>query len=178
MVQLLLTSYSKSLDFFIISNIILVMKKIGRILEGYGDDAHNIIQILQDIQTDYNYLPKDVLDFVSKKLHLPLSKIYSIATFYNAFSLNPRGKHLITVCMGTACHVRGAPTILSEFERRLEIKSKETTKDMRYTLETVNCLGCCAIGPIVVCDGKYHGEFKMKDVSKILEGGDKKPHSH
>lgn len=100
---------------------------------------------------------------------MPLSKIYSVATFFSTFSLNPRGKHLITVCMGTACHVRGAAIILNEFERRLDIKPGKTTNDMNYSLETVNCLGCCAIGPIVVFDGKYMGEFKLKDVSRVLE---------
>jgi NADH-quinone oxidoreductase subunit E len=124
----------------------------------------------QDIQVEFNYLPKEALEYVSQRLKMPLSKIYSIATFYAGFSLNPRGKHLCTVCMGTACYVRGAAAILNEFERKLNIKPGATTKEMNYSLETVNCLGCCAIGPIVVYDGKYIGEFKLKDIGRILKG--------
>ncbi len=145
------------------------MKKVENILHKYACQRSCIIQILQDIQVEFNYLPKEVLEYVSQRLKMPMSKIYSIATFYAGFSLNPRGKHLCTVCMGTACHVRGAAMILNEFERRLNIKSGETTEDMSYTLETVNCLGCCAIGPIIVYDGKYTGEFKLKDVASLLK---------
>lgn len=147
----------------------VVMKKLDKILRKYDYNSANIIQILQDIQSLYRYLPREVLATTSQKLKMPLNKIYSIATFYSAFSLSPRGKHSCTVCVGTACHVRGAPTILNEFERELGIKAGETTSDMKYTLATVNCLGCCAIGPIVVYDGTYIGEFKLKDVPRVLE---------
>ncbi len=146
------------------------MKRIENILKKYEYEISNTIQILEEVQEKYNYLPKEILEYISQRLKIPLSKIYSLATFYTAFSLNPRGKHLITVCVGTACYVRGAAMILNEFERRLNIKSGETTEDMSYTLETVNCLGCCAIGPIVVYDGKYTGEFKVKDVASFLKG--------
>ncbi len=146
-----------------------MVKKIDSILHKYRHQSSSIIQILQDVQAGHNYLPQEVLRYISKRLKMPLSKIYSVATFFSTFSLNPRGKHLITVCMGTACHVRGAAIILNEFERRLDIKPGKTTNDMNYSLETVNCLGCCAIGPIVVFDGKYMGEFKLKDVSRVLE---------
>ncbi len=144
-------------------------KKLDNILLKYRHQSSNIIQVLQDIQAEYNYLPKGALEYVSQRLKISLSTIYSLATFYAAFSLNPRGKHLCTVCVGTACHVRGAATILNEFKRRLNVKPGETTNDMKYTLETVNCLGCCAIGPIVVYDGKYVGEFKLEDVASILK---------
>lgn len=144
------------------------MEEVRELLRKYEYKASNIIQILQDIQEENNYLPKEILNEVAKGLRIPLSKIYSIATFYNIFSLKPRGKHIITVCVGTACHVRGAQSILNEFEQRLGIKAKESTSDMEYTLESVNCLGCCAIGPVVVCDGKFHGGFKTKDVSKLI----------
>ncbi|OGF58867.1 MAG: hydrogenase [Candidatus Fischerbacteria bacterium RBG_13_37_8] len=144
------------------------MTKTESLLKKYNNKPNYIIQILQDIQEEHNYLPKEVLHEVSRGLHIPLSKVYSIATFYNIFSLKPRGKHLITVCVGTACHVRGAQSIVNEFERRLGIKSKENTPDMEYTLDSVNCLGCCAIGPVVVSDGKFHGGFKTKDVEKLL----------
>lgn len=145
------------------------MKKVENILKKYEYKISNTIQILEEVQEKYNYLPKEILEYISQRLKIPLSKIYSFVTFYTAFHLNPRGKHLITVCIGTACHVRGAAMILNEFERRLNIKSGETTEDMSYTLETVNCLGCCAIGPIVVYDGKYTGEFELKDVVSLLK---------
>lgn len=115
-----------------------------------------IIQIMQDINVLYRYLPAFALQYLSEKLDISLPHIYHVATFYTAFSLKPRGKHIIKVCMGTACHARGAPKILEEFERQLEIPQGETTKDLMYTLETVNCLGCCALGPVVMVDDDYH----------------------
>lgn len=144
------------------------MEKVLKILKKYDNDGNSIIQILQDIEVEYNYLPKEVLEFISKKLQLPLSKIYSIATFFAAFSLNPRGRHLVTVCMGTACHVRGAPTVLQRIQDRLCINPGCTTKDNQFTLETVNCLGACALAPIVVVDGKYHGQTTIQKVDAIL----------
>jgi NADH-quinone oxidoreductase subunit E len=146
------------------------MEKVQKIIVQYPDGPNSIIQILQDIQNEYNYLPREVLDYVAEALHIPVSKVYSVATFYTAFSLKPRGKYHITVCAGTACHVRGAAAIRNEFERKLGIKPSENTPDMKFSLETVNCLGCCAIGPIVVCNGKYHGEFKLRDVARLIEG--------
>ena len=106
---------------------------------------------------------------MTEELDIPLSQTYSLATFYKAFSLNPRGKFLICVCMGTACHVRGAAKIVNELCRRLNIKVGETTKDLKFTLETVNCLGCCAIGPVMQIGGKYYGHMTAKKVSGILE---------
>ena len=115
-----------------------------------------LIQIMQDINVQYRYLPAFTLQYLSEKLDVSLPHVYHVATFYTAFSLKPRGKHIIKVCMGTACHARGAPRILEEFERQLEIPQGETTKDLLYTLETVNCLGCCALGPVVMIDDDYH----------------------
>lgn len=146
------------------------MEKVDRILARYSGAADSALQILQDIQNEYNYLPREALEYVARVLHVPPSTIFSLATFYSAFSLKPRGKYHITVCLGTACHVRGAASILSEFERRLGIRPSENTPDMKFSLETVNCLGCCAIGPIVVCNGKYHGEFKLRDVAALIGG--------
>ncbi len=145
------------------------MLKIDRIIKQYRDKDIDLIQLLHNIQNEHNYLPEDVLDYVSKVLRIPLSKIYGVATFYAAFSLTPRGKHLCTVCMGTACHVRGAPAVLSQLEEKLGIKSGETTKDNQFTLETVNCLGACALAPIVVVDGEYHGQTTVNKVDKLLE---------
>jgi len=128
-----------------------------------------LVSILQDIQAEYNYLPKEALVEVSLILDVPLSRIYSVSTFFKAFSLEPRGRHLINVCLGTACHVRGAPKVLEEIERELDIKAGKTTEDLKYTLETVNCVGCCALGPIVIVDGEYHGQMKTDKVKALLE---------
>lgn len=145
------------------------MKKINNILSNHKYKQYSIIQILDDVQKEYNYLPKKALEYISQNLEIPLSKIYSIATFYSSFSLVPRGKHFITVCMGTACHVRGAPIVLSRIEDRLGIKAGMTTDDRMFTLETVNCLGACALAPIVVVDGNYHGQVTSKKVTSILD---------
>jgi len=145
------------------------MNKIEQILKDYHYKRSRIIQILQNIQVEYKYLPKDTLEYVSQKLKMPLSTIYSIATFYAAFSLTPRGKHLCTVCMGTACHVRGAPDVLARIEEKLGIKTGNTTADKQFTLETVNCLGACALAPIVVIDGTYHGQTKVNKVGGLLD---------
>lgn len=145
------------------------MEKVDRILKKYPGGRNSIIQILQDIQDEFNYLPPDALARVAQSLRIPLSRIYSIATFFAAFSLVPRGKHCVTVCMGTACHVRGAPTVLERLENKLGIATGQTRQDREFTLESVNCLGACALAPIVVIDGKYHGQTTVKKVDRILE---------
>ncbi|MCK4674072.1 NAD(P)H-dependent oxidoreductase subunit E [candidate division WOR-3 bacterium] len=150
------------------------MKKVENILHKYGYQMSHIIQILQDVQVEFNYLPKEALEYVSQRLKMPMSKIYSIATFYAGFSLNPRGKHLCTVCMGTACHVRGAANVLDRIEERLGIKSGATTPDKLFTLETVNCLGACALAPIVVIDGEYHGQTTVNKVDVVINKYEKK----
>ncbi|MCX6572511.1 MAG: NAD(P)H-dependent oxidoreductase subunit E [Candidatus Aminicenantes bacterium] len=129
----------------------------------------NLIAILLDVQECFNYLPPDALRHVAKALDMPLIDILGVATFYRAFSLKPRGKHTCLVCLGTACHVRGGPKILEELERKLAIPAGETTKDGQFTLETVACLGCCAIGPVVVVDGEYHGHATIRKIGPILE---------
>ena len=145
------------------------MKKIEKILERHDHRKERIIQILNDIQKIHNYLPKEILEYVSQQLRMPLSDIYSIATFYSAFSLKPRGKHLVTVCMGTACHVRGAPAVLTRLEDKLGIRSGATTQDNQFTLKTVNCLGACALAPIVVVDEEYHGQTTVNKVDKLIK---------
>jgi NADH-quinone oxidoreductase subunit E len=129
---------------------------IDSIMERYGFRESRLVGILQDIQKELRYLPREALSHVAERLGVPLPRVYSVATFYQAFSLTPRGRHIIKVCMGTACHVRGAPKVLEELERKLGIGPGETTYDMEYTLITVNCLGCCALGPVVVVDEEYH----------------------
>ena len=143
--------------------------KVKSYITKYNNEKKALISILQDIQEEYNYLPQEALRIVSKALGIPLIDIIGVATFYRAFSLEPRGKHLITVCLGTACHVRGGPKILEEFERKLNIEAGETSKDGQYSLETVACLGCCAIGPVVVVDGNYYAQTTIRKVGSILK---------
>ena len=144
-------------------------EKVAAIVGKYGGSRDSLISILQDIQSEYHYLPEDGLRAVAIQLELPLIRVYGVATFFKAFSLKPRGEHIVTVCLGTACHVRSAPAVLDEVKRQLGIESGETTEDMQFTLETVNCLGACALGPIMVVDGKYHGEMGPGKVKKILK---------
>lgn len=129
----------------------------------------SLLSLLSEIQERYHYLPHHALVLLSETLNLPLSQIYGVATFYNAFSLKPRGAHLIRVCMGTACHVRGAPQILDRFESKLEIHAGATTPDRRVTLETVNCLGACALGPITVVDDAYSGQVDIAKADRLLK---------
>ena len=143
--------------------------RVKSFITKYNNEKKALISILQDIQSEYNYLPQEALKFVSESLRIPLIDIIGVATFYRAFSLEPRGKHLVTVCMGTACHVRGGPKILEAFERKLSIEAGKTTKDGEFTLETVACLGCCAIGPVVVVDGNYHAQTTIRKVDSILK---------
>lgn len=129
---------------------------IDSIIEKFGCDEENLIQVLQDVNLIYHYLPEAIMRYVSSSMKVPLSRIYHVATFYSAFSLKPRGKHTVKVCMGTACHTRGAPQILDELQRQLGITAGGTTEDHMFSLETVNCLGCCALAPVVVIDDDYY----------------------
>lgn len=142
--------------------------KIEVILEKYQRDRSWLVSILQDVQAEFHYLPEDALVAVSHGLEIPLTRVYSVATFFKAFSLTPRGRHLINVCLGTACHVRGAVRILEKIERDLGLKPGETTKDMQFSLESVNCVGACALGPIVIVDGEYHGQMSTDKVNGLL----------
>ena len=149
-----------------------VEEKVGAILDKYQRDEGFLVSILQDVQVEYNYLPRDVLLEVSRGLETPLSQVYSVATFFKAFSLKPRGRHSINVCLGTACHVRGAVRILERIEQELGISRGETTKDLKYTLETVNCVGACALGPMVIVGKEYAGQMKTDKVKPLLESYD------
>lgn len=142
---------------------------VDSVLDKWSNNGSSLISILLDIQAEHNYLPKDALIRVSEQLNIPLIQVYSVATFYKSFSLKPRGKYLITVCLGTACHVRGAPDVLNEIEKQLNIGVGETTPDNNFTLETVRCLGTCAIGPVVTIDGKYFGQMNSKKIHSILK---------
>ncbi len=139
------------------------------ILDRYKRDRGQLISILQDIQAEYKYLPREAVKVVSSELGIPLSQVYSVATFFKAFSLQPRGRHTIHVCMGTACHVRGAAQILQQMENETKTCCGETTKDGKFTLESVNCVGACALGPVVVVDGEYAGQMTVNKVKPLLE---------
>ena len=147
---------------------------VDSILDKWKNNGSSLISILLEIQSKYNYLPEDALIEISERLEIPLIHVYSVATFYKSFTLKPRGKHLITVCLGTACHVRGAPEVLTEIENQLNVNVGETTPDNNFTLETVRCLGTCAIGPVVTIDGKYYGEMNSKKIHSILKKYEKK----
>ena len=142
--------------------------KVASILDKYNRDRGMLVAILQDTQAELGYLTREALQEVSTGLEVPLSQVYSVATFFRAFSLKPRGRHSLDVCLGTACHVRGDVGILEAIERETGIKPGETSDDLRYTLETVNCVGACALGPIVIVDGKYEGEMKIDKVKRLL----------
>lgn len=144
------------------------------IIQKHPQEKRALIPILQDLQAKYNYLPPVALNMVSQALNVPLIDIISVATFYNTFSLEPKGEHQITICVGTACHVRGAPKILGEFERTLHVEAGHTRKDMKFSLDSVACLGCCAIGPVVVVDGEYHAQTSIRNASKIARMLEKK----
>ena len=144
--------------------------QLEKILKRYDNNSANVLAILQDIQASANYLPRKTLEEVAKKLQIPVAQLYYLATFYRAFSLHPRGRHLVTVCTGTACHVKGAASILNTLERKLKVQPGETTDDKEYTLETVNCLGSCALAPLVVVDGHYHGRMLGSTVLSLLKG--------
>ena len=144
--------------------------KLDAIIDRYDRQPSALLAILQDVQAAENWVPRDAIDRVAERLGVPVSRVYGMATFFRAFSLKPRGKHICTVCMGTACHVRGAPRLVEKLERDFELKAGETTKDMQVTLETVNCVGACALGPLVILDGEYHGNMSSARLDKVVKG--------
>jgi NADH-quinone oxidoreductase subunit E len=141
---------------------------LAHVLEEQGKDA-SLMHVLEDVQRRYRYLPQEAIILVSERLGVPLSQVYSVATFYHAFSLLPRGLHTLQVCTGTACHVRGALQILDRLETQLGVEPGETTRDRLFTLETGNCLGACALGPVAVLDGEYEGQMTTKKVDRLLK---------
>jgi len=143
--------------------------KIDQIIDKYQGEASSLIQVLLEIQRKHNWLPKEALERVSEELEVPLARILHIATFYKAFSLVPKGRHTIHICMGTACHVRGAPRVLDTVQDLTGINPGETDLDLKFSLETVNCLGCCALGPVVEIDGKTHGKMGPADTAEVLK---------
>ena len=143
--------------------------KIDGIIDKYEGKASAVIQALLEIQRENRWLPRDVLVKVSEKLGVPLNRIQHIVTFYKAFSLVPKGRHEIHICMGTACHVRGATRVLDTVEGLIGIKPGETSSDLKYSLKTVNCVGCCSLGPVMVIDGEYHGKMAPAQSEEVLK---------
>ena len=145
------------------------LEKVKGVIEEYKGEQGALVPVLLEINAAYNYLPENVLRYISEELDIPLSLIYRVATFYNAFSLKPIGKHKITVCLGTTCHVKGAPRIVDTLERELGIKIGETTEDMNFTLETVNCLGCCGLAAVMTIDEDLYGKVTLAKIPKVIE---------
>ena len=146
------------------------MEKVEPLLEQYEDQRLNLIPILQDVQETYRYLPELVLRRISKKLRVPLTEVYQVATFYRCFSLVPRGKHVIQVCLGTACHVRGAPRVLDRILRDLKLPHAGTTEDLQFTVETVRCSGCCGLAPVARVDNtNTHPHLTQAKVGGLLK---------
>jgi NADH-quinone oxidoreductase subunit E len=145
------------------------ISKVDTIIEKYGQGNPGLIPTLLDIQNEYHYLPPEALKRVAARMNIPMIRVYQVASFYKAFSLEPRGKHIITVCLGTACHVRGGEFIVDQIGRLLGIKPGENSADMQFTLEAVNCLGCCSLGPVMVIDNKYYGNMAVNKVERALK---------
>ena len=143
-------------------------ERIDQIIEKHHREASSLIQVLLEIQSEHHWLPKEALERVSKKLNVPLTRIQHIATFYKAFSLVPKGRHEIHICVGTACHVRGATRVLDTVQDLTGIRPGETDLDLKFSLETVNCLGCCALGPVMEVDGKTHGKMAPSKAAGVL----------
>lgn len=146
-----------------------VIQLVDKTIDKYQWDNDMLIQILLDLQNSYGWLPKEMLRHVEKQLGVPLARLYQIASFYKAFSLAPRGKYVLKVCTGFTCQVRGAPLIVNILKQYLNIEPGDTTPDMKFSLETVNCLGCCPIAPVVVMRDNYHGKVKLAEVKNILD---------
>ena len=143
--------------------------KVHKIITEYKDVPGATIPILQHVSSEFGYLPEPVLRYTAKTMDKPVSELYRVATFYNSFSLTPRGKYVINICMGTACHVKGAPGVLEAFERELEIKKGQTTNDMLFTLDTVMCIGCCGLAPVLKINDNVHGLMTKKEVPKLIK---------
>jgi len=146
--------------------------RIDQMIDGHDGEASALIQVLLEIQSEHHWLPKEALERVSERLDVPLGRIQHIATFYKAFSLVPKGRHEVHICMGTACHVRGASRVLDTVQDLTGIRPGETDLDMKFSLETVNCLGCCALGPVMEINGKTHGKLSIAETEDVLKGYD------
>ena len=163
--------YSGDMDMTLSHNEIsdIDYRELDRIIEeDYGNNKENLIMILQAIQKTCNYIPKPALSYLAVKIGVPLSQIYGVATFYSTFSLEPRGRNIISICLGTACHVRGAARIHEMLEESLQIHDGQTTMDNRFTLESVRCIGCCSLGPVIKVNEDMHAQVKPDGIEQIL----------
>jgi NADH-quinone oxidoreductase subunit E len=142
---------------------------IDAIIDRYDSAPSALLAIMQDVQDAERYLPKEAMTRIAEKLEIPIARVYQMATFFESFHLEPRGKHVCTVCMGTACHVRGAQRLVEQLERDFDIPSGGTTKDMMFTIEEVNCVGACALGPLVIINGDYHGNMTSGSLQKVIK---------
>ncbi len=145
------------------------LQNVDTIIDANGADASSLLAIMQDVQDEARYLPREAMNRISQRLSIPIAQVYRMATFFESFHLEPRGKHICTVCMGTACHVRGASRLVEQLERDLDIPSGGTTKDMTFTIEEVNCVGACALGPLVIIDGDYKGNMTSGKLQKVVK---------
>jgi len=144
-------------------------QRVSEIVTKYQSDPGSVIAILQDVQEELSYLPRAALETVSKDLAIPLSRVLSLATFYRAFSLKPKGRHPVHVCLGTACHVRGAQLVLEKFERELGLKTGETSPDQAFSLDAVRCVGCCGLAPVVMVGEEVHGKISPAKVAGLVK---------
>ena len=142
-------------------------QKVNAIIQRYSGDKSYLVPILQDVQKEFNYLPKDALCAVSTGLNVSISRVYEVATFYKAFSLVPKGEHSISVCLGTACQVRNAPLLLDRIVEVFKVKPGQTSADMKFSLDTVNCLGCCALGPVMLIDDQYYSKPTKEELERL-----------
>ena len=142
---------------------------VDKIIDGYGADKEALVQILLDIQDEILWLSRDTLLHTANRLGLPMNQLYNVTTFYKHFSLVPQGRHAVSVCVGTACHVRGATRLLDRVAQGLKLAPDETSADEKFTLKTVSCLGCCALGPVMVVDGKYMSNPTSNEIAEIVE---------
>jgi NADH-quinone oxidoreductase subunit E len=160
----------KSVQFDSVPSIEIDYLELDNIIaDEFNNDKENLIMILQAIQRRYNFLPRPALAYLSTKLDVPYSQIYGVATFYSTFSLEPRGRNIISICLGTACHVRGGERVRERIEGALNLCDGETTEDQRFTLETVRCIGCCSLGPVIKINEDTHGHISYDQVNKILD---------
>jgi NADH-quinone oxidoreductase subunit E len=142
--------------------------QVSEILDRYPADRTSSLAVLEDIQAEYKYLPREALEATAERLRMPLSEVYQIATFFKAFSLTPKGDHIVKVCLGTACHVGGGPRILAAIEKNLGIKAGNTTPDHEFSLEVIRCVGACALGPVVIVDDHVHGKMSDAKATELI----------
>ena len=145
------------------------LTKLDKIFDNNPRNAGSLITVLQDIQKEFRYLPREAIEKTAEMLDVPLSKVYSASTFYAAFSLTPRGEKIVRICKGTACHIKGADIILDQLQSGLGINAGETTEDLKYSIEIVNCVGACALAPVMIVNDKYHANVRCDRVMKLVK---------